>query len=428
VRILLGVSGGIAAYKAAELVRLLKADGHEVRCALTRSARAFVTPLTLEVLTGAPVYQEEYLTASGSGEEEHIAAARWADLLCVAPATAHALARLALGLADDFLTTTALAFAGTVVVAPAMHAVMWEKETVAGHVAALVRRGVKVVGPVAGPLASGEVGMGRMAEPAEIAAAIREEGARRGTGALAGRRVPGRPLDGRRVPSRPLAGRRVVVTAGPTHEPIDPVRFLGNRSSGRMGFALAAEAARRGAEVTLIAGPVSLPTPATPASTGKLTRIDVETAAEMAAAVGREAPAADLVIMAAAVADFRPRRKAPAKIKKEEGVPGLDLEPTSDILAGLPTLAPRAVLVGFAAETADLAANARAKLARKGVDFLVANDVSRGDIAFGSDANEVTVFSREGEPVFLSRRPKAELAADLLDLFTGALAPPEALR
>jgi phosphopantothenoylcysteine decarboxylase/phosphopantothenate--cysteine ligase len=400
VRILLGVSGGIAAYKSAELVRRLTARGHQVRAALTRSATAFVTPLTLEVLTGAPVYQEEYLTASGSGEEAHITAARWADVLCVAPATAHVLARLALGLADDFLTTTALAFSGPLVVAPAMHAVMWEKETVQEHVAALVRRGARLVGPVAGPLASGEVGMGRMAEPEEIAAVIDVIDALSAAGPLAGT----------------LRGKNVLITAGPTHEPIDPVRYLGNRSSGRMGFALAAEAARRGAAVTLVAGPVDLPTPA-----GRLTRIDVTTAAEMASAVSEQAPAADLVIMTAAVADFRPLKIAPEKIKKETGVPTLELEPTPDILAGLRALAPHAVAVGFAAETRDLESNARAKLARKGVDFLVANDVSRSDIAFGSEANEVTVFRRAGEPVFLSRRPKRELAADLLDLFEDAL-------
>jgi phosphopantothenoylcysteine decarboxylase/phosphopantothenate--cysteine ligase len=402
VRILLGVSGGIAAYKAAELVRRFKERGHEVRSAVTRSALAFVTPLTLEVLTGAPVYQEEYLTASGSGEESHITAARWAEVLCLAPATAHLLARLALGLADDFLTTTALAFAGPVVVAPAMHAVMWEKETVAEHAAILARRGVCFVGPVSGPLASGEVGMGRLAELGDIVAAVEAA-----AGEAAGRE-PG---------AGPLAGRRVLVTAGPTHEPIDPVRFLGNRSSGRMGFALAAEAARRGAAVTLVAGPVQLATPP-----GRVERIDVLTAAEMERAVRESAPGADLVIMAAAVADFRPRHEAAEKIKKEGGVPTLDLEPTPDILSELRAIAPRAVAVGFAAETRDLAANARAKLARKGVDFLVANDVSRHDIAFGSEANEVTVFRPAGEPLFLSRRPKGELAADLLDLFSSALA------
>jgi phosphopantothenoylcysteine decarboxylase/phosphopantothenate--cysteine ligase len=213
----------------------------------------------------------------------------------------------------------------------------------------------------------------------------------------------------------PLAGRTVLVTAGPTFEPVDPVRFLGNRSSGRMGFALAAEAARRGARVVLVAGPVALVAPS------GVERVDVGTAREMERAVREAAPAADLIVMAAAVADYRPRRAAEQKIKKEQGLAAIELEENPDILAGLRAVAPRAVLVGFAAETDDLDRNARAKLARKGADFLVANDVSRSDIAFGSDANEVTVYRREGEPVFLSRRPKRELAASLFDLFTATL-------
>src|SRR3954468_4370512 len=272
-RVLLGISGGIAAYKSAELVRRLRARGHEVRCALTRSAVSFVAPLTLEVLSGRPVHQEEYLTPGVGGEEEHIAAAAWAEVLCVAPATTHVLARLALGLADDFLTTTALAFTGPLVVAPAMHSSMWEKPTTRQHAAALKGRGVWFAGPVEGPLASGEVGMGRMAEPEAIVEAVE---ASAGLG--------------------PLAGRTVLVTAGPTHEPLDPVRFLGNRSSGKMGFALAAEAARRGARVVLVAGPVAL------ASPPGVQRVDVVTALEMEKAVREQAPAADLIVMAAAVA------------------------------------------------------------------------------------------------------------------------------
>jgi len=406
VRVLLGVSGGIAAYKAAELVRRLSGLGCEVRCALTAAARSFVAPLTLEVLSGRPVLGEEYLQATGSGEEGHIEAAAWADVLCVAPATAHVLARLALGLADDFLTTTALAFEGPLVLAPAMHTAMWAKPAVREHAATLAARGARFVGPVEGPLASGEVGMGRMADPQEIADAVLAAGAAALAGALAASPDP----------RDPLAGRSVVVTAGPTHEPLDPVRFLGNRSSGKMGFSLAAEAARRGARVVLIAGPVALPTPP-----GVL-RIDVVTAAEMGEAVARAAPAADLVVMTAAVADFRPRAAAPQKLKKERGVPALDLEPTADILAGLKALAPEAVAVGFAAETEDVEENARAKLARKGADFLVANDVSRRDIAFGAESNEVTVYRRLGPPVFFPRQPKGVLAGQLLDLFSTALA------
>jgi phosphopantothenoylcysteine decarboxylase / phosphopantothenate---cysteine ligase len=392
-RVLLGVSGGIAAYKSAELVRRLRARGHEVRCALTRSATAFVSPLTLEVLSGQPVWQEEYLSATGTGEEAHITAAAWAEVLCVAPATAHVLARLSLGLADDFLTTTALAFDGPLVIAPAMHSVMWEKPAVQEHLDALRRRGAWIVGPVEGPLASGEVGMGRMVDPEEIAAAV--EGA---------------------MGSGPLAGLMVLVTAGPTYEALDPVRFLGNRSSGRMGFALAEEAARRGARVVLVAGPVRLATPP------GIQRVDVTTAREMEGAVREHAPAADMVLMTAAVADFRPRRPAAAKIKKEAGLPTIELEENPDILAGLRDVAPNAVVVGFAAETHDLERYARAKLERKRADFLVANDVSRKDIAFDSEANEVTVFRRDGEPVFFPRQPKMQLSASLLDLFAGMLA------
>jgi len=411
VRVLLGVSGGIAAYKAAELVRRLRGRGCEVRCALTASARSFVAPLTLEVLTGRPVLGEEYLEATGRFEERnieegHIEAAAWADVLCIAPATAHVLARLALGLADDFLTTAALAFEGPLVLAPAMHTAMWAKPAVREHAETLGRRGARFVGPIEGPLASGEVGMGRMADPEAIADAILAAAAAApGTAAAADPPARG-----------PLAGRAVLITAGPTHEPLDPVRFLGNRSSGKMGFALAAEAARRGARVTLVAGPVALPTPP------GVERIDVETAAEMERSVAAAATRADLIVMAAAVADFRPRAAASRKIKKDRGVPALELEATPDILSGLRALAPGAVTVGFAAETGDLEANARAKLERKGVDFVVANDVSRRDIAFGADANEVTVFRRDGEPVFFGRQPKAELAGRLLDLFATALA------
>jgi phosphopantothenoylcysteine decarboxylase / phosphopantothenate---cysteine ligase len=391
-RILLGVSGGIAAYKAAELVRSLRSRGHEVRCALTRSAGSFVTPLTLEVLSGRSVYQEEYLSATGTGEEVHITAAAWAEVLCVAPATAHVIARLALGLADDFLTTTALAFSGPVILAPAMHSAMWDKETTRQHVETLRRRGVRFAGPVEGPLASGEVGMGRMAEPESIVQVVE---------AAAG--------------AGPLAGRSVLITAGPTHEPVDPVRFLGNRSSGRMGFALAGEAARRGARVILVAGPVALATPS------GVTRVDVVTAREMERAVREHAPATELIVMAAAVADFRPIRPAGSKIKKEGGLPTLELEENPDILAGLREVAPHAVIAGFAAETEDLERNARAKLERKKADFLVANDVSRSDIAFERDDNEVTVFRREGSPLFFPRQPKSALAASLFDLFTATL-------
>lgn len=400
-RVLLGVTGGIAAYKAAEIVRRLKSAGAEVRVALTRSAHAFVTPLTLEVLSGGPVYGDEYLEPNGTGEELHITAAAWADALCVAPATAHTLGRLALGLADDFLTTTALAFSGPLVIAPAMHFEMWNKPAVKENVATLEARGARLVGPIEGPLASGEVGMGRMADPERIVAEV-----------LAAVAAP--PAEAQKE-AGPLAGRTVLISAGPTFEPVDPVRFLGNRSSGKMGFALAAEAARRGARTLLIAGPVALSTPA------GVERIDVETAEQMAAAVAATAPGADLVILAAAVADFRPKAPAGQKIKKDRGVPTFDLEPTEDILAGLSRIAPSAVRVGFAAETERLEQNARAKLERKDVHFIVANDVSRSDIAFGKDDNEVLLLSRDAPPQPIPRQSKAGVAAALLDRFTAAL-------
>lgn len=401
-RVLLGVTGGIAAFKSAQLVRLLVGRGYEVRCALTRGAEAFVTPLTLEVLSGQRVYREEYLEANGSGEELHITAAAWADVLCVAPATAHTLGRLASGLADDFLTTTALAFAGPVVLAPAMHADMWAHPAVRHNVSLLETRGARLVGPVEGPLASGETGMGRLADPEMVAAAVEAafgELSKTQTSARSG-----------------LQGRRILITAGPTFEPVDPVRFLGNRSSGKMGFALAAAAARRGAETVLVAGPVHLPTPP------GVERHDVVTAREMEAAVARFAPKAHAVVMTAAVADFRPAQPAATKIKKSAGVPEIHLERNPDILAGLAAMAPEALRVGFAAETGDPELEARGKLERKDAHWIVANDVSRSDIGFNNDDNEVTVYRREGPPVFLSRRPKDELAEALMDLLVERLA------
>ncbi|MEZ5331388.1 MAG: bifunctional phosphopantothenoylcysteine decarboxylase/phosphopantothenate--cysteine ligase CoaBC [Thermoanaerobaculia bacterium] len=397
-RVLLGVGGGIAAFKAAELVRLATGRGHEVRCALTRSAERFVAPLTLEVLSGRAVHRQEYLEANGSGDELHITAAAWADVLCVAPATAHLIGRLALGLADDFLTTTALAFDGPLVVAPAMHSAMWEQPAVRANVEALRDRGAVLVGPVVGPLASGEEGAGRMAEPAEIVEAVEAAGE-----------------------AGDLAGRRVLVTAGPTREYLDPVRFLSNRSSGRMSFALAAEAARRGAETVLVAGPVDLATPR------GVRRVDVVSAREMADAVRRLAPQSELVVMAAAVADYRAAETAPSKHKRSRGPLDFELVENPDILAGLADVAPDALRVGFAAETGEPEGEARRKLAAKRVDAIVANDVSRPDIGFDVDANEVTVYWAEGDPVHLERAPKDRIARRLLDLLVARLpAAPDA--
>ena len=401
-KVLLGVGGGIAAYKAAEVVRRLQDRGCSVRCALSRSATAFIPPLTLEVLSGQPVYQQEYLTPTGTGEELHITAAGWADLLCFAPATAHLLGRLALGLADDFLTTTALAFPGPVLVAPAMHQEMWAQEAVQENVARLRTRGVLFVGPEEGPLASGEIGLGRMSEPAAIVEAVVSQ-------------RPAEPAATGPPAKADLAGRTVVITAGPTREPLDPVRYLGNRSSGKMGFSLARAAARMGARVILIAGPVTLATPA------GVERRDVTTALEMESELARWAGGADLIVMTAAVADFRPKDVAAQKIKKGRGVPSLELVANPDLLSGLAATAPRALRVGFAAETEKVEEHARTKLEHKGAHLIVANDVGREDIGFRSDENEVTVYRAEGPAIFLSRRPKDQIASRLMDLFVGEL-------
>ena len=401
-RVLLGISGGIAAYKGAYLVRRLRERGIAVRCAPTLAAESFVSPLTLEVLSGERVYGQGYLSRDGGvdGAELHVEAAQWADLLCVAPATANTLARLSLGLADDFLSTTALMFEGPVVVAPAMHDAMWRKPLVAAKVEALSARGALIVGPVEGALASGERGWGRMAEPEAIVDAVCRKLAL--------------PEAGGATPVGPLAGWRVVVTAGPTYEAIDPVRFLGNRSSGRMGFALARQAALRGAEVTLVTGPVEQETPE------GVQRIDVVSAVDMEAALGETAPAADLVVMAAAVADYRPRERADQKLKKSGG-DGLvlELEQNPDLLAGLASVAPQAMRVGFAAETEHLEDSARSKLEAKQAHWIVANDVSRPDIGFEAADNEVVVFGQGGSPVRFPKQSKDELAGRLLELFSG---------
>ncbi|HEV8240922.1 MAG TPA: bifunctional phosphopantothenoylcysteine decarboxylase/phosphopantothenate--cysteine ligase CoaBC [Thermoanaerobaculia bacterium] len=402
-RVLLGVGGGIAAVKAPDLVRRLREAGCEVRCALTRAAASFVTPLALEVLSGHRVYDESYLSPGfgpGPPEEAHLAAGDWAEVFVVAPATAHVVARLALGLADDFITTAALASPRPLLLAPAMHARMWEHPATRAHAATLHERGVRFIGPVVGALASGEVALGRMAEPAEIVAAVLDAGDRAIAASAAAPR---------------WRGVQVLVSAGPTWEALDPVRFLANRSSGKMGFALAAEAARRGAAVELVAGPVSLPTPP------GVRRTDVESARDMREAMLRRVADADLVVMAAAVADYRPRDAAQRKLKKEEGTPRVELVENPDILAELAAQPGDRLVVGFAAETDDLARHAAEKLRRKGAAFLVANDVSRGDIGFGSGWNEVTVFRRDAEPVRLPRQSKETLAAALLDLFADSL-------
>ena len=366
--VLLCVGGGIAAYKACELARLVVKGHGTVRVAMTPAATRFVGPLTLQALSGAPVLVD-LLDGAPDLSYGHLELARMADLVIVAPATADLLARVRAGMGDDAVTTTLLAATCPVLLAPAMNTRMWGNPAVQENLATLRARGFHVVGPAAGELADGDVGEGRLADPADIAAAA-----------------------ARLLGDRDLAGRRVVVTAGPTREPIDPVRFISNPSTGKMGYAVAAVAARRGAEVTLISGPTHLADPPGVAV------VRVETAEEMARAVDAAAGAMDLFVGAAAVSDYRPRAPASQKIKKRDADETLVLARTPDILGGLGARqagqpgAP--VLVGFAAETEDVLANAREKLARKGCDLVVANQVGGKDAGFGTDTNRVSLVTR----------------------------------
>jgi phosphopantothenoylcysteine decarboxylase/phosphopantothenate--cysteine ligase len=393
-RILVAVSAGIAAYKVPELVRELTRAGHSVRCVLTPNATHFVSPLVLETLTGHPAGVEMFPSAETvpgeAGEIDHIALADWADLVIVAPATANVLARMATGLADDLVTTILLATRAAVLVAPAMNVNMWEHPATRSNLETLRARGVLTVGPEAGELACGWQGEGRMSEPAAIAAA-----AALGLG------------------SDSLGGEVVLVTAGGTREPIDAVRSLTNRSSGRMGFAVAAEAARRGADVVLVAGETSLPTPP------GVRRIDVGSALEMRDAVLAELPDATIVVKAAAVADFRPANPREQKIKKEDLAEGegltLELVPNPDILAEICRSPGERVVVGFAAESRDVVEAARRKIVRKGCDLLVANDVSRSDAGFDVDTNAVHFVTPDGEVEDLPLLSKDEVAVHLID-------------
>ncbi len=391
-RVLLGVTGGIAAYKAAHLVRLLRAAGAEVRVAMTEAATRFVGPDTFAALTGHPAHASVF---EEPGAVLHVRLAREADLAIVAPATANVLARLAHGIADDLVTATLLEATCPVLVAPAMHTGMWEHPATRANVRLLEERGVRFVGPAAGPLAAGDEGVGRMAEPEEIAAAAAA--------------VLARGAD--------LSGRRILVTAGPTFEPLDAVRFLGNRSSGRMGVEVAREARDRGARVSLVLGPGTVEPP----SGVEVAR--VTTAEEMRAAVLERFEEADAVVMAAAVADFRPERPVPGKLKKEAGPPEVRLVPTPDILRELGARKGDRVLVGFAAETEDLEAAGRAKLEAKALDLVVVNEVGREGTGFGSETNHAMILSRSGDDAPLRTWTKRELARELCDRLAELLAP-----
>jgi phosphopantothenoylcysteine decarboxylase/phosphopantothenate--cysteine ligase len=384
----LGVSGGIGAYKAVEVARLLQKRGHDVRAVMTRTATRFVGPLTFEAITRHPVITSQFKPGMNA-DIEHIALASSLDVLLVAPATANIIGKFANGIADDFLSALYLAVKAPVLLAPAMNTNMWEHDAVRGNVARLDARGVRFVDPGAGYLACGWVGKGRLAEPEDIVAAVEAIVA----------------------PKTTLAGRRVLVTAGPTFEDLDPVRFIGNRSSGRMGFAVAAEARARGAEVTLVAGP----TPVEPPSGVEVVR--VRSAAEMHDAVVARADRADVVVMAAAVADYTPAIGAEShKIEKAGGLT-VTLTQTVDILAELGRRRGGAafpVLVGFAAQTGDPVPGATRKLSAKQVDFVVANDVTKPGAGFDVSTNQVTIVSADGAEA-LPMLSKAEVARHVLD-------------
>lgn len=384
--IIIGVTGGIAAYKTAEAIRLLRRAGATVRVIMSRGAQAFMTPLTLQSLSGHAVHTDllDETAEMGMG---HIELARWADAVLIAPATADTLARLAMGRADDLLTTTALATPAPLFVAPAMNQQMWNNPATIANIRTLEERGVHIIGPGSGEQACGDVGAGRLVEPLEISAVI--EGF---------------------FPSRALAGRRVVITAGPTLEPIDPVRFISNHSSGKMGFALAQAAAEAGAVTVLISGPVALATPA------GVTRIDVQTATDMLDACREQLrDKTDLFIGSAAVADYRPEICEAQKIKKSGDSMSLKLVRNPDIISAVAMMTPRPEkVIGFAAETQDMLDHAEAKRLSKQLDAIVANDVSRSDIGFDSDANAVTWIDGE-ETVSIPVTTKQNLARMLME-------------
>jgi len=396
-RVAVYVAGSIAAVKAAEVVTLLRKRGAEVRVAMTAGAQHFVTPLTFQSLSGEMVATSVWDAPPGHGME-HLTLSAWCEVQVAVAATADLIAKLALGIADDVVTTTALACHAPLLVAPAMETAMWEHPATQANVAALRSRGAVIVGPGEGRLASGRVGAGRMVEPVEIVAAVEH--------ALSGAAHAAAPgvasLEGRW-----LVGQRVVITSGGTREPIDPVRYIGNRSSGKMGLALAHEALRLGARVTLVtAAPPPPPQP-------NLDVVRVETAAEMMQAVGGAVVDADVLIMAAAVADYRPAQVAERKIKKRDEGWQIDLVPTVDILRALRDLRHQhrhLCVVGFAAETDDVLDNARRKLDEKGLDLIVANDVSRAGVGMGADDNAVTVIGPGGVLAEVARAPKPEVA------------------
>jgi phosphopantothenoylcysteine decarboxylase/phosphopantothenate--cysteine ligase len=410
-RIVLGVCGGIAAYKAVEVCRLLVDAGAHVIPVLTSEATRFVGGLTFSALASEPAQTSLW---DADTPIPHTRLGQSADLIVVAPATAHLMARYAAGLSDDLLTATLLATRAPVLVCPAMHTEMWEHLSVQENLATLERRGVRIVPPAVGRLAGGDSGEGRLAEPAVIAArALALAGLGDGDGGAGAGAGAGGAGAAKERPDQDLSGLHVVVSAGGTREALDPVRYLTNRSSGKQGHALAEAAARRGARVTLVtASGLTLSSDVQPA----VTRIDVESAADMEAALTQASPGADVVIMAAAVADFRPKVAADRKLSKEDGLPELVLEPTPDILTGLVSRRTRGqVLVGFAAETDDVAERGRRKLQRKGVDLLVVNDVRAPGTGFDHDTNAVSILEADGASTEIPLTSKYAVANAVLD-------------
>jgi phosphopantothenoylcysteine decarboxylase / phosphopantothenate---cysteine ligase len=393
-RVLLGVTGGIAAYKSPDLVRRLIERGADVQVVMTSAAQRFVSPMTFQAVSGRPT-RSDLWDNTAEAAMGHIELARWAQIVLIAPASADFLARLAGGRADDLLCTLCVATEAPIMLAPAMNRVMWANKATRANVETLIARGVRILGPASGNQACGEVGAGRMWEPVQLSEAVLAPPVNAGI----------------------LAGLNVLITAGPTRERLDPVRYLTNRSSGKMGFAVAEAAREAGAHVTVVTGPVQLQTPV------GVTRINVESARDMYAAVHRQVGDADIFIAAAAVADFQPVTVAKQKIKKQGGSVKLELEPAPDIIKSVADMAKRPFVVGFAAETNDVEENARIKLKRKKLDMIAANEVGDG-IAFDCEDNALTVIWPGGK-MDVARGPKIDVARELIALIAQRLPPPD---
>ncbi|HNP48456.1 MAG TPA: bifunctional phosphopantothenoylcysteine decarboxylase/phosphopantothenate--cysteine ligase CoaBC [Bacteroidia bacterium] len=393
-KIVLGVTGSIAAYKSALLVRLLVKAGAEVKVVMTSSAKDFITPLTLSTLSKHPVHSD-YFEASTGNWNNHVELGLWADMMLIAPASANTLAKMANGICDNLLLAIYLSAKCPVVIAPAMDLDMWKHPSTQRNIQQLKKDGVHLIAPADGELASGLSGEGRMEEPEVIYS----------------------QLENFFSHQLPLAGKKVMVTAGPTHEAIDPVRFIGNRSSGKMGFAIAEEAARKGADVVLISGPTTLHT-----IHPNIRRIEVESASQMYQACVAEASKNDLVIMAAAVADYRPDHAEESKIKKKNNSLQLSLVPTTDILSELGKVKPsRQVLVGFALETDDEAENAKLKLSKKNLDYIVLNSLRDAGAGFGHDTNKISILGKDGTVADYPLKAKNQVAGDIINFLIPSL-------